>query len=139
MFLLQLDDSNILLTKEDELVARKTVLGIIANRKTELDICLSEHKKDFDEHGHHVKEDLVAIKVKEELVTLRDLASAHHKIIQSTLSSIQTINDDHQRNWDSLRHSFLVVSSMLALCFVCDSFPLQRRHSLTHCALLPLT
>jgi len=135
---LQLDDSNIVITKHDEIVARTTALEIIANRKTELEVYLSKLEEDLDEHGHHLNEELVelfeqlikgmnenanhikqdladyAIKVKEELVTLRDIASAHRKTTESILQSMKATTDDLQRNFDSAMHSFteVHVSSM---------------------------
>jgi len=119
MFLLQLADSNIVITQQEEIVARTTALNIIANRKAELENCLSKHKEDLDEHASHtteemvklsdqlkngVKEDAIQFKkelaeqakmVKEELVKLTDLANAHSKINDSIVCRMQALEREY--------------------------------------------
>ena len=129
---MQLADSNVVITNKDEIIARTTALEIIANRKKELEIRLSELKEDLDEHGRHVKEELVELsdqlekgmnenanhikqdldKVKKELDTLTDLTSSHRKTTESILQSMKATTDDLQRNFNSAMHSFSEVSSM---------------------------
>jgi len=217
--LLKLADINIVITKDDEIEARTLVLDIIANRKEEITISLSEHanmieegfdehansakgnmaehsdqlkigmvehayqiKEGVSEHGDQIKEEVTqhsdqikeevtkhadqikdgvtehskqinarmnehanhmkqnfddhAKTVKEELVTLSDLASVHSKSIQTTLCSIQAKLNDRQQIFNSVMHSFSEVSSFLTLFFVCDSYSLQRRRTVTHCKFL---
>jgi len=219
--LLQLADSNTVITKDDEIDARTTALDIIANRKEEIQISLSEHanmieegfdehansakgdmaehydklknemvkhayqiKEGVTEHGHQIKEGVTkhsdqikeqltkhvdqikdgvtehskqinarmnehanhmqkhfddhAKTVKEELVTLSNLANVHSKIIQTILCSIQAKINDRQETFNSVMHSFSEVSSFLTLVFVCDSYSLQRRRTVTPCKFLQL-
>jgi len=117
--LLQLADSSIVITQQDEIVARTTALNIIANRKSELENCLSKHKEDLDEHASHTTEELVKLSeqlkngvkedanqfkqdlaehvkmVKEELVKLKDLANAHSKINDSIVCRMQALEQDY--------------------------------------------
>jgi len=104
--LLQLDDNNIEITKQDEMVARTTALNSIANRMTELENCESEHKEDLDQFKQDLAEH--AKKVKEELVKLTDLANAHSKINDSIVWSMQAL----ERDYYSTKQLFSKVSSM---------------------------
>jgi len=110
-------------------------LNIIANRKTELENRLAEHKEDLDEHAYHTTEELVKLSdhpkngvkedanqfkqdlaehvkmVKEELVTLTDLAKTHSKINDSIVWSMQVL----QRDYYSAKQLFSKVSCMNTL------------------------
>jgi len=121
--LLQLADSRLVVTTDNELNARKDALKSIIERQIELQLNLSDsHSQNDTENGDNLNSEQ-ADQIKKELASLAALEKDHHEKVEKAIERIQTTLDAHKHDLEEIKQGIfsqnVIFRSLSEVCMDC--------------------